>query len=155
MKSNFSELKRRQLDLALNRWRTADLPLRPPSGWLKAIREGLGMTATYVAERLGVTTSTFTRLEVSEADETISLATLRRAAEALGCELQYALVPRQSLSETLEARAAELARCRMAAISHTMALEAQATSRETLETQTREMAENLLRGSRRALWRDK
>ena len=154
MKSNFSELKRRQLDDALNRLRSADIPPRPPSGWVKAIREGLGMTATHIAQRLGVTTSTVTRLENSEADDTISLATLRRAAEALGCELQYALVPRQSLSETLEARANELAQRRMAAISHTMALEAQSTSLDTVEAQTRELAESLLRGSRRELWRD-
>ncbi len=113
------------------------------------------MTATHIANCLGVTTSTVTRLEASEADDTISLATLRRAAEAMGCELQYALVPRQPLSETLEARANELARSRMAAISHTMALEAQSTSRETVEAQTREMAESLLKGPRRALWRGK
>lgn len=154
MKSNFSELKRRQLDDALNRLRNADLPPRPPSGWVKAIREGLGMTATHIAQRLGVTTSTVTRLETSEADDTISLATLRRAAEALGCELRYALVPRQSLSETLEVRANELAQRRMAAISHTMALEAQSTSLDTVEVQTRELAASLLRGSRRELWRD-
>ena len=154
MKSNFSELKRRQLDDALNRLRNADIPPRPPSGWVKAIREGLGMTATHIAQRLGVTTSTVTRLETSEADDTISLATLRRAAEALGCELQYALVPRQSLSETLEVRANELAQRRMAAISHTMALEAQSTSLDTVEAQTRELAASLLRGSRRELWRD-
>lgn len=154
MKPNFSELKLRQLDAALDRWRSADLPPRPPSGWIKAIREALGMTATYLAQRLGVTTSTVTRLETSEADDTISLATLRRAAEAVGCELHYALVPKQTLTDTLEARAAELARSRMAAISHTMALEAQSTSRETVEVQTRALAESLLKGSRRALWRE-
>ena len=155
MKSNFSELKRHQLDVALNRWRSADLPPRPPSGWVKAIRESFGMTASHIAQRLGVTTSTVTRLETSEADDTVSLATLRRAAEAMGCELQYALVPRQSLSDTLEARALELARSRMATISHTMALEAQSTSRDTVEAQTRELVESLLKGPRRALWRDK
>jgi len=101
MKSNFSELKLRQLDTALDRWRSADLPSRPPSGWIKAVREGLGMAATHLATRLGVTTSTVTRLETSEADDTISLATLRRAAEALDCELRYVLVPRQSLADTL------------------------------------------------------
>jgi predicted DNA-binding mobile mystery protein A len=154
MKSNFSELKLRQLDTALNRWRSADLPPRPPTGWIKAIREGLGMAATHLAARLGVTTSTVTRLETSEADDTISLATLRRAAEALGCELHYALVPKQSLADTLESRALTLARQQMASVSHTMALEAQATSRETVESQTRALAENLLKGSRRNLWRE-
>jgi len=154
MKSNFSELKLRQLDIALNCWRSADLPPRPPSGWVKAIREALGMTATHVAQRLGVTTSTATRLETSEADDAISLATLRRAAEALGCELQYALIPKQSLADTLHARATQLARQRMAAISHTMALEAQSTSREIVEAQTRALAESLLHGSRHALWKE-
>ncbi len=154
MKSNFSELKLRQLDVALNRWRSADLPSRPPSGWIKAIRQALGMTATHLAKRLGVTTSTVTRLETSEADDTISLATLRRAAAAMDCELHYALVPRQTLAGTLEARASNLARRRMAAISHTMALEAQSTSPETVEVQTRALAESLLKGSRRTLWRE-
>ncbi len=154
MKSNFSELKLRQLDVALNRWRSADLPSRPPSGWIKAIRQALGMTATHLAKRLGVTTSTVTRLETSEANDTISLATLRRAAAAMDCELHYALVPKQSLTDTLEARASNLARHRMAAISHTMALEAQSTSPETVEVQTRALAESLLKGPRRTLWRE-
>lgn len=154
MALDFTQLKLRQLDATLSRWRAADLPSRPVSGWLKAIREALGMTATHQAKTLGVTTSTVTRLETSEADDTISLATLRRAAEALGCELQYALVPKQSLADTLEARATALARQQMAAISHSMALEAQATSPETVEAQTRALAESLLKGSRRALWRE-
>jgi predicted DNA-binding mobile mystery protein A len=152
MGSNFTELKLRQLDATLSRWRAADLPSRPPSGWLKVIREALGMTATYQAKMLGVTTSTVTRLETSEADDTISLGTLRRAAEALGCELQYALVPKKTLAETLEARATALARQQMAAISHSMALEAQSTSRETVDAQTRALADSLLKGSRRTLW---
>lgn len=154
MKSTFSELKLRQLDANLYRWRSADLPPRPSSGWIKAIRESLGMAAAHLAARLGVTTSTVTRLETSEADDTISLGTLRRAAEALGCELHYALVPKQSLADTLEKRAMTLARQQMAAVSHTMALEAQATSREAVEAQTRALAEELLKGSRRALWRE-
>lgn len=102
-----------------------------------------------------MTTSTLTRLELSEADDTISLATLRRAAEALGCELHYALVPRQPLATTLEERASRLAQQQMAAISHSMALEAQSTSREHLEEQTRALAESLLKGSRRALWKER
>jgi len=154
MTSNFSELKLRQLDATLDRWRSADLPPRPSSGWIKSVREGLGMAATHLAARLGVATSTVTRLEISEADDTISLASLRRAAEALDCELQYALIPRQSLAATLEARATALARQQMAAVSHTMALEAQSTSRETVEAQTRALAESLLRGSRRVLWKE-
>ena len=154
MQKNFSELKLRQLDAALDRWRNADLPPRPPSGWIKAIREGLGMTATHLAGRLGVTTSTVTRLETSEADDTISLGTLRRVAEALECEVRYALVPKQSLEDTLKARALAMALRQMAPISHTMALEAQATSAEAKEEQTRALVEALRAGSPRKLWKN-
>ena len=154
MKSNFSELKLRQLDANLNRWRSADLPPRPPTGWIKAVREGLGMAATHLAARLGVTTSTVTRLETSEADDTISLATLRRAAEALGCELHYALVPKQTLADTLESRALALARQQMASVSHTMALEAQPITSQELELQIEALTVALLNGSRRVLWRE-
>lgn len=153
MKANFSELKRSQVDAALARWRGADLPRRPSSGWIKAIREGLGMTASYLAHRLGVSVPTVVRLERSEAEDRISLATLRRVAEALDCELQYALIPRRSLQETLESRANELAWERTASASHSMKLEAQATRPEIVEGQARIIAQNLLNGPRRNLWK--
>jgi len=153
MKSRFKDLKQRQLDAGLTRWRSAELPVRPPSGWIKAIREALGMPAAHLAKRLGIVPSTVLRLETSEADDTITLGSLRRAAEALGCELQYALVPRQSIAQTMETQANKVARERMAAVAHTMALEAQATSNETVDTQVQELAESLLKGSKRELWR--
>ncbi len=153
MKSRFKDLKQRQLDAGLTRWRSAELPARPPSGWIKAIREALGMPAAHLAKRLGLVPSTVLRLETSEADDTISLGSLRRAAEALDCELQYALVPRQSIAQTMKSQANKVARERMAAVVHTMALEAQATSNETVDTQVKELAESLIKGSRRELWR--
>lgn len=153
MKTRFSDLKLRQLDTALTRWRSANLPPRPASGWIKAIREALGMSAAELARRLDVSVPTATRMEISEAEDRISLSTLRRAAELLGCELQYALVPKQSLADTLDNRALALARQQLASVSHTMALEAQATSREAVEVQTRALADDLLKGSRRALWK--
>ena len=97
--------------------------------------------------------STVLRLETSEADDTITLGSLRRAAEALGCELQYALVPKQTIAQTMETQANKVARERMAALAHTMALEAQATSKVAVDKQVQEMAESLLKGSRRELWR--
>ncbi len=153
MESRFKDLKQRQLDAGLTRWRSAELPARPPSGWIKAIREALGMPAAHLAKRLGLVPSTVLRLETSEADDTISLGSLRRAAEALDCELQYALVPRQSIAQTMKSQANKVARERMAAVVHTMALEAQATSNETVDTQVKELAESLIKGSRRELWR--
>jgi predicted DNA-binding mobile mystery protein A len=153
MKSRFKDLKQRQLDAGLTRWRSAELPARPPSGWIKAIREALGMPAAYLAKRLGVVPSTVLRLEASEADDTITLGSLRRVAGALDCELQYSLVPKKTIAQTLESRAEKVARERMAAVAHSMVLESQATSSEVVETQVQEMTDSLLRGSRRELWR--
>ena len=153
MKTNFKELKLRQLDAGLARWRSAELSARPPSGWIKAIREALGMPEAYLAKRLGVVQSTVHRLETSEADDTITLESLRRAADALGCELHYALVPQQTIAQTLNAQAHKIARERMGAVTHTMELEAQATSAEAVDTQVQEMAESILKSSRRELWR--
>lgn len=155
MKQDFIELKLQQLDTTLARWRAAELSTRPHSGWIKAIRETLGMPATLLAKRLGVVASTVTRLEKSEADDSISLSTLRRAAEALDCELHYVLVPRQSLADTLASRANQIARERMADVAHNMALESQTTSNETVTNQTRALADSLLKGPRRELWREK
>ena len=153
MKSRFKDLKQRQLDAGLTRWRSVELPTRPPSGWIKAIREALGMPAAHLAKRLGLVPSTVLRLETSEADDTITLSSLRRVAEALGCELQYALVPKQTIAQTMETQANKIARERMATVAHSMALEAQASSDDAVNTQVQEIAESLLRGSRRELWR--
>lgn len=148
----FRIMQQRQMDAVFNIWRGAHLPRRPPSGWIRAIRESLGMSAAFLARRLGVVPSTVTRLEASELDSTISLASLRRVAEVLDCELHYALVPRHSLEQTLRHRAESLARQRMANVAHTMALEDQALGDEARERQIHELADSLLKGPRRDLW---
>ena len=99
---------------------------RPPSrGWIKAIREALGMSTAQLAKRLGVRQPSIVDLERSEEKGSIELATLRRVAEALDCNLVYALVPNQPLEMTIHARARALLRRRRSPIEHTMLLEAQ------------------------------
>ena len=99
---------------------------RPQRGWVRAIRDALGMTAEQLGDRIGVTQSTIQRLETSEAADTIQLNSLRRLAEGLGCELVYVLVPRETLSATYDAAARDAARRELARVSHSMALEDQA-----------------------------
>ncbi|GAB7005385.1 mobile mystery protein A [Nocardioides sp. AN3] len=124
---------RAALDRRLAGWR--DLPsggARPHGGWIRAIREALGMTAGDLAERLNVTQSTVTRIEQSERADRIQLETMRRVADALGCDLVYALVPRRSLEDTVMDRARDLARERLGRVEHTMALEDQGVDRAHL-----------------------
>src|SRR6266567_3571094 len=72
--------------------------LRPPvRGWIKAIREALGMSSAQLAKRLKIKQPTVTAMEQSELKGTIQLATLRRIAAAMNCTLVYALVPNDPL----------------------------------------------------------
>ena len=70
---------RRSLDRALLPYR--ELPSgRPQKGWIRAVRDALGMTAAQLGARMGVSQPTVKKLEVSETEDTIRLATLRRVA---------------------------------------------------------------------------
>jgi predicted DNA-binding mobile mystery protein A len=106
---------------------------QPVRGWIKAIREALGMTAAQLAKRLGVTQPSVVALEQSEAKGTIELATLRRVAEALDCTVVYALVPNEPLEQTVRDRARRFARRRLEPIEHSMSLEDQKVPRQESE----------------------
>ena len=60
---------------------------------LLTARTRAGLTQDAVAERMGTTKSAVSRLE-SAGKHAPSLGTLKRYAEAVGCELQVKLVPR-------------------------------------------------------------
>jgi len=154
MRSQERASARKQLDKRLNRLRNSDTLSRPPRGWIKAIREALGMTTTQLGRRLGVSQSTALGFEKSEVSKGIALETLERAAHALDCRLVYALVPRKPLESLVEDRARELAKKRLRAISHSMALENQRVDdideQEHLET----LVQKLLNRPGSALWED-
>ena len=97
----------------------------PVRGWIKAIREALGMTTQQLASRLGVRQPTVVGIEKSEERGNIELATLRRVAEALDCTLVYALVPNRPLEGTIRDRARAFERRRRSPIEHSMRLEDQ------------------------------
>jgi predicted DNA-binding mobile mystery protein A len=128
---------------------------RPPKGWLRAVRDALGMTTTQYARRLGVSQPRIVELEQSEASGGVTLNTLQRAAEALGCRLVYALVPERPLADTVRARAETLAARQLADVEHTMRLEDQAvTDKQVSKDLRRQRVEELLRRPAR-LWDEK
>ncbi len=97
----------------------------PVRGWIKAIREALGMTTTQLAKRLNVKQPTLVAIEQSEEKGTIQLKTLRRVAEALNCTLVYALVPNSPLEGRVRDRARAFLRRRREPVEHSMRLEDQ------------------------------
>ena len=103
--SQTSAHARRYFDARLERLRfTPDEP-RPHKGWIRAIRESLGMSSSELASRMGVGQSTVSGLERSELLGSIKLDTLRRAARALDCDLVYYFAPRTTLEDAALAQA--------------------------------------------------
>jgi predicted DNA-binding mobile mystery protein A len=99
--------------------------MKPPRGWIKAVREALGMDQSQLAKRLGVSQAAVAQFEKQEQDGNVQIKTLKRAAQALDCELMYVLVPRRPLDVVVHERRLELARRQLATIEHSMRLEDQ------------------------------
>jgi predicted DNA-binding mobile mystery protein A len=128
---------------------------RPPKGWLRAIRDALGMTTAQFARRLGVSQPRIIELEQSEASGGVTLNTLQRAAEALGCRLVYALIPEKPLAETVSERAELIAERQLKAVEQTMRLEDQSVKGTTAAKDLRrQFIDELLRRPAR-LWDEK
>lgn len=125
---------------------------RPASGWVKAIREALGMSAAQLAARLGVSRQRVHDLEKAELHGGITLTSLRAAAEALDCTLVYALVPSSSLTSMVEQKARHVAQKDLAFIDQTMALEDQALAGEGFEDQITEYIAASM--TEKDLWKD-
>lgn len=134
MKRDSRNKARKRLDERLLPLKPEDRFRAPPKGWIRAIRDALGMTGVQFAAKLGVRPQSVDALEKSEANGSIKLDTLRRAAEALDCTVVYALVPNTSLEEMMRSRARAIAMRDLGRVSHTMKLEAQGTGDADLET---------------------
>lgn len=151
MKSK-NTLSIQQLEDRLRLYRPALESARPASGWIRAVRQALGMTNRQLARRVGRKPQTVLDLERREVAQTIQLNTFRELAEAMDCELVYALVPRKPLGTMLEERARSVARNSLRRTSHSMELERQGLGVREQEQALEREVERLLAGSRRKLW---
>ena len=114
-----------RLDERFQQFGPAERYRAPARGWIRAIRQALGITTAQLAKRMGVRQPSIVDLERSEEKGSIALATLRRAAEALDCSLVYVLIPNEPLETTIRERARTFLRRRRRPVEHTMLLEDQ------------------------------
>ncbi len=151
-RKSLRQLKLRQLDATLKSLQPLRSISTPKPGWLAEVRKGLGMTAAQVGRRLGLTKQRVGALERAEAEGKVTLASLRRAAEALGCEFVYAVVPRDSLEATVERQAQAVATSMVQRTAHSMRLERQGTSEQEISAQIKDLAEKLKTEWSSRLW---
>lgn len=130
----------------------ASVPPRPPAGWIHTIRSALGMTTRQLAAQLDISQSTLATLQKSEAEDRITLQSLRKVADALDCDLQYVLMPRSSLQKRIEKRAETIAHKRVERILHSMHLENQAPTMYVDKKEVLKVQKSLLDTNWKQLW---
>lgn len=139
---------RRMLDRRLGELPPASAFTPPRAGWIRAIRDALGLSARELGRRMGVSGATVGEMERNERDGGVRLSTLRRAAEAMDCTLVYAFVPRASLEGIVRRRAEEILNELQQHVDQTMRLEEQEA--EWSESARQRQLEEIIRS--RNLW---
>ncbi|WP_127133079.1 mobile mystery protein A [Pseudoflavitalea rhizosphaerae] len=142
----------RQMDKKLQNLSTY-LAAMPSSGWIKMLRTMLGMSLKQLGSRMSITPQSLREIEMREAEGTITLRTLKEAADALNMVLVYGFVSKDgSIEKMVERRAQELATQIVTRTSTTMKLEDQENSKERINQAIQELTEELKREMPKSLW---
>lgn len=151
MQARHKLIIRQQLDKNLAGLKSANTQV-PVKGWIRAIREALGMSGRQLAQRLKVSQPRIPRLEQDELTGSVTIKTMQQVAEALDCTFVYALVPRTSLEDTLREQARMVAQDRIERVAHSMLLEAQSLSAEEQQRSLETAIDELIREMPKELW---
>lgn len=143
---------REQLEKTLEGLSQQGKNIRPVKGWIRSIREAIGMSGRQLAERMEVTAPRIAELEKAETHGNITLKSLRRAAEAMDCELVYAIVPKTDFESSLRTQAKKAAKQNLKVVSHTMRLEAQGLTLKEEKNQLEKIVEAWVNNPPRWLW---
>jgi predicted DNA-binding mobile mystery protein A len=147
------KLLREQLDRKLSKLREFSVQGLTSIGWIRTIREALGMTSKDLASRVGVNQSRIIHMEQAEVDGNIKISTMKKIADALEMDFVYAFVPRTSLNDMVREQARLLALKKMERLDHTMRLEMQELSSEEKEKALKDMIDKILIDERKDFWR--
>jgi len=93
MQERERKLARKRLDVEMRPYRRAGLEKNPTNGLLRAVRQSLRVPVLEIAEKMGMSRSIIFDLEARESKNTITLRSMSRMAEAMGCKVVYGIVP--------------------------------------------------------------
>ena len=130
----------------------------PELGWIRVIREALGMSGSELGVRLGVSRQRVDQLEGAEVARTMPMSTLDRVAAALGCRVRYVFVPDEPFEQMVRRQAFRRAAAEIDVSSRRDPAspaggEGKAMAAEVLSRQISLLANDLV--DRRGLWTDK
>jgi predicted DNA-binding mobile mystery protein A len=152
MTKQLSVVQLRQLEDKLARLREMTSVELPADGWIRTLRQALGMSTEQLARRMGVTRQAVLQLELAERRKTATWTSLRKAADALDCDVVYAVVPRGSLNQVLLRQGRKQAERHLARVAHSMKLDAHMVGTAEQERQIEELASHLASMRSKALW---
>ena len=143
----------RQLDNKLQLFNNL-VKIKPyPKGWINQIRTSLNMSRNQLGDYLKITPQGVADIEKREAEETITLKSLREAGEALNLKLVYGFVAKDgSLEALIEKKAKEQALNIIKRTSTTMKLEDQENSTTRLQEALKEMTDDIKKELPKSLW---
>ncbi len=138
MRTNKKEVgtQRRLMDKKVHPWLALRPDRPPPSGWLKAIRGALGMSARELASIVGIDPSAIIRMEEREPHGKVTLELIEKVTRAMGCKIIYAIVPDNqynSLEDIVDQQSRKVAKELIERVEHSMRLEDQGSSDEKIE----------------------
>jgi len=146
-------LQIQQLEGKMHAFTEPDKIAVPPTGWIRAIRLALGISAQQLGNKLSMTRQGVYDMEVREQEGSISINALKETAKALNMHLVYGFVPDDgSLEALIEKKAGEMAKQIVLRTANSMALEDQANSAARIEKAIAERKEAITREIPKALW---
>jgi predicted DNA-binding mobile mystery protein A len=127
----------------------------PSEGWLRSARKALGMSGAQLARRMGLTRARISNAEKDEMRGAVTLQSMQKAAEAMGCRFVYAIVPPKSVEDLIIAQAQKKAAALVGAANWHMALEDQALPSDKIAQQFARLAKELAHDMSSDFWDDK
>ena len=125
----------------------------PPIGWIRAIRNGIGMSMEQLGRKLSITKQGVMDIEKREKEGAITIKSMQEIAKAMDTQFVYGFVPKAgSLEQMIETRALEIAKTIVQRTSTTMKLEDQVNSKERIENAIKERATEIINKTPKILW---
>lgn len=125
---------------------------QPKGGWLALVRRALGMSGAQVSARMGVSRNAIYQAERNEREGAITIAQMRKVADAMNAEFVYAVVPKGSVDDVIRAQARRTAEARVRRASSHMALESQSLPSEQTKRRIEDLADELVRNPPPDFW---
>ena len=143
---------REQLDKKLDSLKAFASSGVPKQGWIKTVREALGLSARQLGEKAGIDQSRISRLESAEKDGSLKLSSLQKIAKGLNMRFVYGFVSEDTLEEMVRAQAKKIALKKLKRLNNTMRLEKQGLSSEEQKKALEDMIEQILIDQPKDFW---